>query len=60
MYNYRRKELNKRPPEKLEATFIGRQIAVRVPFLRAKAAKSFMGTPLAESAYTWRRREAVN
>jgi hypothetical protein len=40
MYNYRRKELNKRPPDHSDATFYADGISVSGPFLRAKASES--------------------
>jgi hypothetical protein len=63
MYNYRRKETNKRLPDhpldRLAASFLWEEIAVKAPIFRAKAARIFMGTPSLESAYSWRRHGAV-
>lgn len=60
MYNYRQKESNTRPPEHFQAIFVGRRIAVSRPIFTGKSFEIFMGTQSPESAYTWRRREAVN
>jgi hypothetical protein len=47
MYNYRRKELNTRPPNCLSASFVGYQIAVEGPIFTGKSCEIFHGNAVA-------------
>jgi len=60
MYNYRRKELNKRLPDHVKGYFHRATVHSGNAHFYGQTLQIFMGTRLRECAYTWRRRKSRN